>query len=66
MLSGVTESGFRFEIDEEVMDDMEFLDVKKYSAREMEELIAKGEFQQAVHITAWLLAQRRGSGAVTE
>ena len=34
--------------------------------REMEELITKGEFQQAVHITAWLLAQRRGSGAVTE
>ena len=50
----------------QILDDMEFLDVKKYSAREMEELITKGEFQQAVHITAWLLAQRRGSGAVTE
>ena len=50
----------------QTLDDMEFLDVKKYSAREMEELITKGEFQQAVHITAWLLAQRRGSGAVTE
>ncbi|HAL58661.1 MAG TPA: NUDIX hydrolase, partial [Sarcina sp.] len=35
----------------QILDDMEFLDVKKYSAREMEELIAKGEFQQAVHIT---------------
>ena len=50
----------------QTLDDMEFLDVKKYSAQELEELIAKGEFQQAVHITAWLLAQRRGSGAVTE
>ena len=27
MFSGVTESGFRFEIDEEVMDDMEFLEI---------------------------------------
>ena len=50
----------------QTLDDMEFLDVKKYSAQEMEELIAKGEFQQAVHITAWLLAQRKGSGAVAE
>ena len=27
MLTGVTESGFKFEIDEEVMDDMEFLEI---------------------------------------
>lgn len=27
MISGVTESGFHFEIEEEVMDDMEFLEI---------------------------------------
>lgn len=43
----------------QALDDMEFLDVRKYSAQEIEELIAEGDFQQAVHITAWLLARRR-------
>lgn len=42
----------------QALDEMEFVDVKKYSARQIEELIEKGEFQQAVHITAWLLSQR--------
>ena len=40
-------------------DSTEFLRVAKYSAAEIEELIAAGKFQQAVHIMAWLLAQRR-------
>lgn len=40
------------------LDETEFLNVKKYSAQEIEELIAKGEFQQAIHITAWLLSER--------
>ena len=44
----------------QMLDDMEFLDIKKYSGQEIEDLIAGGEFQQAVHITAWLLAQRKG------
>ena len=39
-------------------DSTEFLRVAKYSAAEIEELIAAGKFQQAVHIMAWLLAQR--------
>ena len=41
------------------LDDTEFLNVKKYSALEIEEMIKNGEFQQAVHVAAWLLACRR-------
>ena len=40
------------------LDDTEFLNVMTYSAAEIEEMIFKGDFQQAVHIMAWLLAQR--------
>lgn len=43
---------------EQHLDETEFLNVKKYSFGEMEEMIQKGRFQQAVHIMAWLLAQR--------
>ena len=43
---------------EQNLDETEFLNVKKYSAAEIEEMIYKGDFQQAVHIMAWLLAQR--------
>lgn len=42
----------------QALDETEFLNVTKHSARELEEMIAKGEFQQAVHITAWLLSLR--------
>lgn len=41
------------------LDETEFLNVRKYSADEIEEMIDQGNFQQAVHIMAWLLAQRR-------
>jgi len=40
------------------LDKTEFLNIRKYSAAEIEGMIAKGGFQQAVHIMAWLLAQR--------
>lgn len=40
------------------LDDTEFLNVKKYNKKEIEELIEKGQFQQAVHIMAWLLSQK--------
>ena len=40
------------------LDEMEFLNVEKVSADELEDLIAKGEFPQAVHIMAWLMAVR--------
>ena len=41
------------------LDDTEFLHVEKYTPEEIEEMIAKGEFPQAMHVTAWLLAQRQ-------
>lgn len=40
------------------LDEMEFLNVEKYTAEEIEDMISKGEFLQAMHITAWLLAGR--------
>ena len=40
------------------LDETEFLNVLRLSAKEIEELIYSGGFQQAMHITAWLLAQR--------
>lgn len=43
---------------EQSLDETEFLKVRKYSAAEIEKLIADGGFQQAIHIMAWLLAQR--------
>lgn len=45
---------------EQNLDDTEFLNVKKYTAAEIEEMISQGNFQQAVHIMAWLLSQRQG------
>ncbi len=41
------------------LDETEFLQVRKYSAAQIEEMIDKGRFQQAIHILAWLLARRR-------
>ena len=43
---------------EQNLDETEFLNVNKYSADEIEEMIQKGDFPQAVHIMAWLLSQR--------
>ena len=43
------------------LDETEFLSVKKFGAQEIEDMIAKGGFQQAVHVAAWLLARRRVS-----
>lgn len=41
------------------LDEMEFIHVVKLSADEIEELIAGGEFQQAMHVMAWLLSLRK-------
>lgn len=41
------------------LDETEFLNVRKYTPAEIEGLIEKGGFQQAVHVMAWLLARRR-------
>ena len=43
---------------EQHTDSTEFLRMEKHSAEEIEELIAAGRFQQAMHVMAWLLAQR--------
>ena len=43
---------------EQHTDSTEFLHMVKHSAEEIEELIASGGFQQAMHVMAWLLAQR--------
>lgn len=40
------------------LDVTEFLNVIKLPARKIEEMISEGKFQQAIHITAWLLALR--------
>ncbi|MBR6165125.1 MAG: NUDIX hydrolase [Clostridia bacterium] len=45
------------------LDDMELLKVQKHTADEIEDMISSGRFQQAVHILAWLLAQRQKDGA---
>jgi ADP-ribose pyrophosphatase len=41
------------------LDDMEFLNIKRYTANEIEEFISSGQVQQAIHILAWLLSVRR-------
>ena len=41
------------------LDDMELLDVQRYTPAKIEQMIFSGRFQQAVHITAWLLAGRK-------
>lgn len=43
---------------EQHLDETEFLHVRKHSAAEIQELIEKGQFQQAVHILAFLLCRR--------
>lgn len=40
------------------LDETEFVEVTTLSFDQIEDLIKKGKFQQAVHITAWLLAQK--------
>lgn len=40
------------------LDETEFLNVELHTPQEIEELIRTGRFQQAVHVMAWLLAQR--------
>lgn len=46
-------------VSDQDLDEMEFLNVEKRTAKEIEELISRGEFPQAVHIMAWLLSLRR-------
>ena len=41
------------------LDETEDLTVVKHTAQEIEEMIRNGDFQQAMHVTAWLLSLRR-------
>ena len=43
------------------LDETEFLNVELHTEQEIEELIRTGRFQQAVHVMAWLLANRQRS-----
>ncbi len=47
-------------VSEQDLDDTEYVEVVKHTPDEIEQLIKDGKFQQAVHITAWLLALPKG------
>ena len=40
------------------LDETEFVDVVKHTEEEIEEMISNNNFQQAMHVMAWLLAKR--------
>lgn len=40
------------------LDDTEFVDVIKHTEAEIEDMISSNQFQQAMHVMAWLLAKR--------
>ena len=45
-------------VDAQHLDDAEFLNVELHAPEEIEELIAKNRFEQAIHVMAYLLAQK--------
>ncbi len=45
---------------EQHLDDMEFLNVELLEPKELEELIYRGKFQQAIHTLAWFMVKDRG------
>ena len=46
-------------VGEQHLDETAYLNVEKHTAEEIEELIRTGNFQQSVHVMAWLLAKER-------
>lgn len=42
------------------LDENEFIRIEKYAGKEIEQMIDAGDFEQAVHIVAWMMS-RRGS-----
>lgn len=46
-------------VSEQSLDETEFLNVMLFSVQEIEEMIDQGEFQQAIHIMAWLLSNKK-------
>ncbi len=45
------------------LDETEVLNIQKYSADEIENMIYNGQFQQSVHVMAWLLAKEKERNA---
>lgn len=43
---------------EQHLDETEFLNVRKYSSSEIEDMVSQGKFQQAIHVMAWLMYER--------
>lgn len=41
------------------LDETEFLNVRTYSPEEIDEMIQKGSFEQAIHIMAWLMVKQK-------
>ncbi len=41
------------------LDETEFLNVEKHTAEEIEDLIRSGDFEQSVHVLAWMLSKEK-------
>lgn len=41
------------------LDETEFLNIRTYSPEEIDEMIQKGNFEQAIHIMAWLMVKQK-------
>lgn len=48
------------------LDETEFLNATLLSAEEVEEMVMSGGFKQAMHVTAWLLANRTGGSGTDQ
>ena len=46
-------------VTDQSLDETEFLNVGRVSEEQLDEMIRNGEFQQAMHIAAWLLTRQR-------
>ena len=51
-------------VSDQHLDEMELLRVRKYTPAELSSLISRGEFQQSVHLLAWLLKSSGFSSGV--
>ena len=47
-------------VTEQHLDETEYLNMEIHTSEEIEHLIRIGKFQQAIHVMAWLLAQKAG------
>ena len=46
-------------LSDQSLDPMEFLNVEKYTAQQIEKMIYEGRFKQIAHVMAWLLSVRK-------